>query len=215
MALLRASSRKEVGSRQVRRLRDQGLVPAIIYGHQQTPEAITLSEHDLEQAVTHGERLLEVDVEGQAQHVLIKDVQWDTFGKVILHADLFRVSLDERVEVTVTLVLRGSPVGLADGGVLNQNLSSVRVECPVAAIPDELRVVVAAMKVGDLLHLRDVELPEGVKLMGDPEAVVCSCSLVAEEVVAAPAEGEVVAEPEVIGAKKEEEGEEGEADEKK
>jgi large subunit ribosomal protein L25 len=202
-----------VGTRQVRRLRDQGLVPAIIYGHQQTPQAITVSEHDLEQAVTHGERLLEVDIEGQAQHVLIKDVQWDTFGKAILHADLFRVSLDERVEVTVNLVLRGSPVGLADGGVLNQNLSSVRIECPVATIPEELRVVVAAMKIGDLIHLRDVELPEGVKLMADPEMVVCSCSMVAEEVVA-PVEGEV-AEPEVIGAKKEEEEGEAEAAEKK
>jgi large subunit ribosomal protein L25 len=213
MALLRASTRNEVGTRQVRRLRDQGLVPAIIYGHQQTPQAITLSEHDLEQAVTHGERLLEVDVEGQAQHVLVKAVQWDTFGKAILHADLFRVSLDERVEVTVNLVLRGTPVGLADGGVLNQNLSNVRIECPVATIPEELRVVVAAMKIGDLIHLRDVELPPGVKLMGDPEMVVCSCSMVAEEVVA-PVEGEV-AEPEVIGAKKEEEEGEAEAAEKK
>jgi large subunit ribosomal protein L25 len=214
MALLRASSRKEVGTRQVRRLRDHGLVPAIIYGHQQTPQAITLSEHDLEQAVTHGERLLEVDVEGQAQHVLVKDVQWDTFGKAILHADLFRVSLDERVEVTVSLVLRGTPVGLADGGVLNQSISSVRIECLVAAIPEELRVVVAAMKIGDLIHLRDVELPAGVKLMGDPEMVVCSCSMVAEEVVPEAPEG-AVAEPEVIGAKKEEEEGEAEAAEKK
>ncbi len=209
MALLRASKRTELGTRQVRRLRDKGLIPAIIYGHQETPQPVTLSEHDLELALQHGARLLEVDVDGQTQNVLVKDVQWDTMGQVALHVDLFRVSLDQRVEVTVAVVLRGTPAGEADGGVIQQVVTDVRVECPVASLPDEIRVLVNHLNVGDSLHLRDMELPEGVELLDEPDALLCSCSVVAEEIEPEPKE---VAEPEVIGEEKEEQGPEGQTE---
>lgn len=206
MALLKASARKELGSRSVRRLRARGLVPGIIYGHEQQPVPITISEHDIELALQHGERLLEVDVDGKKENVLVKDVQWDTFGQIVIHVDLFRVSLDERVEVTVALRLRGTPAGEADGGVVQQAVTSLSIECPVAAIPDEVRVMITDLNVGDSIRLRDVELPEGVRLLDDPDALVCTCSVVAEEAEAEVAEE--AAEPEVIGEKPAEAGEE-------
>ena len=210
MALMKASTRTERGSRQVRRLREKGLVPAIVYGHGEPPVSVTLSTHDLELALHHGERLLEVDIDGAKQNVLVKEVQWDTFGQAILHADLCRVSLDELVQVTVPVVLRGTPVGLADGGVIQQSLSDLEIECAVARIPEEIRIMVTALKVGDSIHLRDIQLPEGARALEEPDALICSCNIVAEEALAE--EGEEVAEPELIGGEEEDE-EKGEAGE--
>jgi large subunit ribosomal protein L25 len=204
MAQIKATTRKETGSRQVKKLRAKGLTPAIIYGRGERPAQVTISEHDLELALQHGERLLEVDIDGAIQNALVKDVQYDTFGHFVQHVDLLRVSLTDRVEVEVRVVLRGTPKGLALGGVLNQITGDIKVECPVAAIPDEIRVMVTELGLDEGLHLRDIQLPEGVVLLGDPDAVLCQCTEVAEEIVA-PAEGEEVAEPEVIGAKPEEE----------
>jgi large subunit ribosomal protein L25 len=207
MAQMKATSRKESGSRQVKKLRDKGLTPAIIYGHGEKPVPVTLSEHDLELALQHGERLLEVSVDGDAQNVLVKDVQYDTFGHFVQHVDLLRVSLTERVEVEVQVILRGTPKGIADGGVLNQIAPGIRVECSVASIPEDIRIMVTELGLNESLHLRDIELAEGVKLLDDPDALLCTCAEVAEE--GEPEEGEEeTAEPEVIGAKKEEEQEE-------
>jgi len=203
MAQMRATIRKETGSRQVKRLRAKGLTPAIIYGRGDQPIPVTLSEHDLELALQHGERLLDVDVDGKAQNVLVKDIQYDTFGHFVQHVDLLRVSLTDRVEVEVRVILRGTPKGVALGGVLNQIVSDIKIECPVAAIPEEIRMMVADLGLDESLHLRDIPLPEGVTLLDEPDAVLCQCAEVAEEVEPEEGEAEGEAEPEVIGEKKE------------
>jgi len=206
MARLKASARQETGTRKVRRLRRKGFIPGIIYGHKEQPLPITISEHDIELAIQHGERVLEVDVDGQRQNVLLKDVQWDTFGQEVIHVDLFRVALDQRVEITVPVVLRGTPAGVAEGGVIQQMVSDIEIECLVTAIPEEIRVPVTHLNVGETMHLRDIELPDGTKLLSDSEAPLCAVSVVAEveEAVEEEVEAEAAAEPEVIGEKKEE-----------
>jgi large subunit ribosomal protein L25 len=211
MAQLKANKRTGKGTHQARRLRKQGLLPAIIYGHGEQPEPISLNGHEMALAIKHGERVLEVDIEGASQHCLIKDLQWDIYGKDVMHVDLYRVSLDERVEVTVPIVLRGTPAGAADGGVLQQIISDLTIECIVTSIPEDIRASVALMKIGDALRLKDLKLPEGAVMKGDGEAIVASVTQIAEEAAAAPAaaaEG-AAAEPEVIGRKKEEDEEEG------
>lgn len=204
MAQMKATCRKESGSRQVKKLREKGLTPAIVYGHGEQPVPVTLSEHDLELALQHGERLLEINVDGEVQNVLVKDVQWDTFGHAVQHVDLLRVDLSERVEVEVQVILRGTPKGVSDGGVLNQITNGIRVECSVASIPDEIRVMVTELGLDESLHLSDIELPEGVNLLDDPDTVLCQCAEVAELPETEEGEEES-AEPEVIGAKPEEE----------
>ncbi len=208
MAVLKATKRSDLGTRKVRLLRKKGDIPGVIYGHGEEVIPVTLHEHEVELAILHGERLLEVRIGNKKHNVLIKEIQYDTFGHEVLHIDLTRVNLDERVEVTVPVVLRGTPVGIDEGGVLQQAASEVTVECVVTAIPEEIRISVADLKVGDTLHMSDLPLPEGAKLMSDPEAVICSLSIVAEE-EEAPVEAEeeetaAVEEPEVIGEKKEE-----------
>ncbi|MBN1844244.1 MAG: 50S ribosomal protein L25 [Sedimentisphaerales bacterium] len=201
--VLKAERKQQAGTRVSRKLRLAGRVPAIIYGHQQEPESVHLDYHDLALELQHHHRLLAVELAGQRQQVLVKEVQYDHLGDKIIHVDLARVRLDERVEVTVALELKGTPAGAAEGGVLEQLLGEIELECLVTSIPESIRVPVAAMQVGDLLTAGQLVLPEGAKLITDPETPVVSVSVMAAEEVAEEAvEGE--AEPEVIARKAEE-----------
>lgn len=211
---LKAQHRTKTGTRSARQYRKQNLIPGVVYGHGQAPLSVALDAREAIGAVHHGDRLLELDFEGTKENVLVKEVQYDAFQQDIIHIDLARVNLDERVRVTVPIVLRGTPVGAGDGGVIAQTAAQVEIEVLVTAIPDDIRASVVEMKLGDVMHFKDLPLPEGAKLVTDGELIVCSCTLVAEEVVAAPEEGAAAAaagEPEVIGAKKEEEEAAGEA----
>ncbi len=213
MAMIKATKRGELGTRQVRRLRQKGLIPAVIYGHGEQTQPLTLNEHEVKLAILHGKRLLEIDCDGKKENALIKDVQYDTFGQEVLHVDLTRVSLDERVEVTVPIVLKGTPTGVTeDDGMLQQTATEIRVECPVQAIPEEIVVMVTEMKVGDRLAMSELPMPDGARLLDDAEAAVAIVRMVAEE-EAPPVEEEAAAEPEVIGEPKEAEGEQPPAEE--
>lgn len=204
MALLKITTRDKLGSRHSRRFRQQGLVPGIIYGHGEPNTPICITSHDIEVAVQRGERLIQADVGGEQDNFLIKDVQYDYLGQHILHVDLARVSLDERVEVTVPILLRGTPVGVdSEDGVLTQHLNELRVECVVTAIPEELRAAVTDLHVNQSLRVADLKLPEGVQAMAEPDTVVASIAVLAEEEVV-PVEEEAAAEPELIGEKPEE-----------
>ncbi len=208
MAALKAESRQEFGTRATRKLRDGGKVPGIIYGHGKENEAFAVSRHDLKLVLSHGERLVELDLAGSLGHYLIKAVQRDAFDAEVIHLDLTRVNLDEKVEVPVPVTLRGTPAGETDGGVLSQNLMKVTIECLVRSIPDELRVDVKGLGVGDALRVKDLAVPEGSTILADPETLVVSCQVIAEEVEEEAEEGDDSVEPEVIGGKAKEEDEE-------
>lgn len=204
--VLKATKRTEGGTRKARALRKEGLLPAVLYGHGEETISLALNTHDMELAIKHGDKLLNIDVEGKHQNVLIKAIQYDTWGQNVLHVDLTRVDLDELVTVTVKLHLLGTPVGVEAGGSLQQPLTSVEIQCRVDQIPEEIRIQVNELNIDDAIHLSDVELPEGSELLSDPEALVCNVITIAEEVEAEPSEeGEESAEPEVIGAKPDEE----------
>ena len=207
MALLKARLRTEHGKRAARGLRREGLIPAVIYGHGKPTISVALNEHEVDLAIHHGERILEIELDKTRENVLIKEVQWDTFAHEPLHVDLARVDLDERVQVTVPLVLRGTPEGVKDGGVVQQTATEVEIEVAAGRMPDEIRVSVISLAVGETIRMSDLELPEGAELLGEPEAPICSLVLVAEEVEAEPIEGEEAPQPEVIGEKPQEDGE--------
>jgi len=204
MAVIKLTKREKLGTRASRRLREKNLIPGIIYGHGQENIPVSMPAHDIALAIQHGEHLIEAELDGKRENFLIKDVQYDYLGHEIIHVDLTRVSLHERVQVTVPIVLRGTPVGVeSEGGVLSQHLTELEIQCLVTNIPDELRVSVADMHVNDVLRVADLKLPEGVTTTEDPETVIASISVVEEE-VEAPAEAEA-AEPEVISEKPREE----------
>ncbi len=212
--VLKAEKREQSGTRCSRKLRKQGLVPAIIYGHKTEPVSVQLNYHDLTMELQHHHRLLEVELDGSQEKLLVKDVQYDHLGDTVIHIDLTRVDLDERVQVTVEIELRGTAVGVSEGGVLDQVNNNIELECLVTDIPESIRVKIGELKIGETLTAADLELPAGAKLISDPTTAIATISVMAEEPEeaegeAGAAEGEV--EPEVI-AKKAEESEKGESE---
>lgn len=207
---LSAEARTDCGSRAVRRLRKQGKIPGILYGHQEAAHQVTVDRHDFQEVLAQGSHLLELNIGGTPKPVLIKDVQYDHLGIYPVHADFMRVDLNERVTVSVRLLYRGTPVGLAEGGVFEENMVDIQVETVVSQIPESIRVNTSDLKLGDLLHVRDLVLPEGVQAMSNPDAIVCAVrAKLSEEALEAKPEGEEAQQPEIITARKEEpEGEE-------
>ena len=208
--ILKAQTRQERGKKRSVKLRKDGKIPAIIYGHKQEPQAVALNEHDFTEIIHHGKRLLDVEIDGKAEKLLIKDVQYDYLGKRIIHTDLIRVDLSEKVKVQVPLVFKGIPAGASEGGVLEEHLAQLEVECTVTEIPKAIDVLVKAMKIDDSIYARDIVLPAGVKLVTGPEVLVIACHvpLVIEPVVAEVAAVEEPTSPEVITERKPKEGEE-------
>ncbi len=199
-----ARQRSELGSRANKRLRDRGLVPGVVYGHKEAVVPVTLPKKELVTHLSHGAHLFELGVDGKAETVLVKEVQYDHLGLDVLHVDFARVSLDETVDITVPLELKGEPKGEADGGVLQQMVGELEITCRVTDIPDVIRHNVSEMALNDVLHIKDIKLPEGVTCNQDEDLIVAAVREIQEE-AAAPAAEEGGAEPEVIGRKAEEE----------
>lgn len=211
---LTVETRKAAGSRAAARLRKQGKIPGIVYGHKIDPEPIVLTYKEVETTLHHGAHLVNLNLGGKTQSCLIKDVQYDHLGSTLIHIDLARVDLTERVTVKVPIELKGTAKGVGEGGVLRQELMDLEIECPVASIPESIRINVTDFPLDHVLHVKEIQLPEGVKAMADEDAVVLTVRipLVRTEAAVAPVEG-ATAEPEVIAKGKIEE--EGEAEEKK
>lgn len=171
---LAVEKREKLGSRYCQRLRAAGKLPAVIYGHKKDPVAITLDAKD---AITHfskGEKLFTLEIEGKSEHVLLKDLGYDYLGTNIIHADLSRVDLNERVDTRASLRLIGDASGLKTAGAILMNpLHELELNCVVTNLPDEIEVDIAGLEVGDAIHARDVKLPiETMKLVTDPDAIV-------------------------------------------
>ncbi len=201
---LKAEKRESLGTRASRRLRRDGRLPAVVYGHQQEAMNVTLPLQETLDHLRRGAHLFSIQVDGSAEQVLLKDVQYDHLGDEILHVDLFRVNLDEDITSEVSVHLVGEPKGIKAGGVLSLIRDSIEVTCRVRDLPDEIEVDVSGMDVGDVLHIGEITLPEGVRL-ADPDddftiATVAVPKVQAEETVEA---AEAPAEPEIIGQKKE------------
>lgn len=206
--VLVGEKREGRGTRVARQLRAQGRVPAVLYGHKEATVPLALAGEELASAIRHGSRVVELKLDSGTQQALIREVQWDHLGKDLLHVDFIRVSKDERIHVAVPLEIRGLAPGVTGGGVLDQPLHAVHVECLAIAVPDSIRVNVSELQIGSAIHVRDLHLPPGVKVLDDPDAVVVIIKTPMAEPEAAPAPEAGAAEPEVIGRKAAEEGEE-------
>jgi len=206
---LAVESRATQGKRRNRRLRDAGRIPAILYGHGLQNVSLAVGAEELTSVIRHGSRLVSL-TGAVAESAFIRELQWDTWGTHIVHADFTRISEHEIVEVRVTVELRGEAPGVREGGVVNQLIHEVEMACPASVIPEKLVVNVNHLKLDDTIALGSLELPQGAKLLAaDLEAVVVQCVVPAELPEEGAAEA-VPGEPEVIGAKEEEEGGEAE-----
>jgi len=200
---LKVKRREKLGGGNNRRLRRTGNVPAVLYGHGEASVPLAIESTSIMSVIRHGHKLvrLQGDV---AEGAFIKAVQWDVYGKDLIHIDLLRVSDTEKVRTTVTVELKGTAAGLGEGGIIEFVLHELEIECPAASVPDKLIVNVNDLHLDQAIHARQVRLPEGARGLDDPELVVVHCikpHVVEEEPVAAVAEPGA-AEPELIRKEK-------------
>ncbi len=191
---------KGTGTRVARRLRQQGRVPAVIYGHKQDVVPITLSHDDVWHMMKAASHLAELDLGDKVETVLIRDVQWDHLGKEILHLDFARVSAEEEIETEVNLEIRGLAPGLAEGGILEQLVHALSIKCPAGAIPGSLKVDVSQLNIDQGIYVRDLTLPAGVKVDAEDDLLLIHVVQrgAAPEPSAEAAAGEAATQPEVI-----------------
>ncbi|HOM16807.1 MAG TPA: 50S ribosomal protein L25 [Thermoguttaceae bacterium] len=196
--------RTDQGKRRIRRLRKAGKTPAVLYGHGQASVSLAVPTEQLEAVIRHGSRVVKLRGALQEQ-AIIRELQWDIYGLEILHVDFVRVYEHEMVEIKVPLELRGEAPGVKEGGVLEQLVHEVRIQCDVNVIPEKVYVSVHGLGLNGSVSLAAVELPPKAKLLDDPETVVVQCiapkEMEEEEAIPAAASGE----PELIGRKPEQE----------
>ena len=210
---LKAQARTGSGSRAAIKLRKSGFVPGVVYGHKLANAQIAVSADELDRAIRiQHARVIDLEVDGKAETVLIRELQWDYLGKQMIHVDFERKDRAELVRVTVPVELRNAPKQTG-GGVLDQPLHTLHVECPLGSIPDAIRIDLTNLTLGNPIHVRELTLPEGVRVIEAPEAVVVQLKLPGVEPVAATPEPGTG--PEVIKAEKKKGDDEDEGDAKK
>jgi large subunit ribosomal protein L25 len=216
---IEVTKRERIGTRYAKRDREQGLIPAVIYGHKEGPVHVTMHGKTFTDILHHEAHILDIKLDGKSEHTLIKDVQWDTFGIEILHVDLERVDMSEVVEVDVELILTGEPKALNEAGtVLDHPTTMVTVKCRADAIPSHLEHSIADLTVGVPVTVADLTPPAGVTIEMPEEQLICQIAGVkvdesVAEAIEGGAEESAETEPEVIGKGKED-GEEGEGEDK-
>lgn len=201
------SSRDLKGTSNARRMRRDGLVPGVIYGGENEARSISVSAEELGRVLKHhaGEQMMiEIELDGATKSVLLKDVQHEPLSGAFIHVDLQEVSMTDTLKVTVPVELVGEAEGVGLGGVLEHTLHSVEVECLPADILESLEVDVSALKIGDMIHVKEVAI-DASKYTILTEGDIAIAAVLAPRVAAAGEEGDEdqASEPEVIGEKKE------------
>lgn len=186
--------REAVGKAASRELRKQGLIPASIYGLNEAPVSVSISAKVVARVIASDSgmnSLLHLQREGTEikRHVILKEVQRNPVTGRLSHVDFMRVDPTHKVKVHVPIVLKGTPVGVKEGGVLDFIHRQIEVECLPAFIPGHIDVDVTTMKVGDTLRLDDIQIDSHLAVLGDVHNVICTVQGVKEEVAEeAPAE---------------------------
>ncbi|RKY18810.1 MAG: 50S ribosomal protein L25 [Planctomycetota bacterium] len=205
---LKARLREELGTRAAKRLRRQGLIPGVIYGRGIEPVHIALKERELEPLLEGGVRFVSVSVGDTTYDAVVQDVHYDYLNERLLHIDLHRVLMTERIRIAVPLVFKGEPKCGPGGGTVEKHLEELEVECVASEAPESIEVDLSVLDVGKSLHVGDLSLPEGVEALMAADVAVVSVVASRVEEESEVAEEEEEREPEVVKRPKKEEEEE-------
>jgi len=211
---LSAQARAHIGGSVRNKLKREGLIPAVVYGGKEPSLPVQVGARDISNLLSRavGENILvelEIDSDGQksSRMALIQEVQHATLTGGIVHVDFHAINMNETLYTSVPIEPAGESVGVKSfGGILEQSLRSLEIACLPKDLPEVLVVNVSGLNVGDSIHVRHINLPEGVKAIDDAELTVflVAAPAVAEVVAPAAAAGATPAQPEVIKEKKEE-----------
>jgi large subunit ribosomal protein L25 len=221
---LETQLREEKGKQLVKRLRKGGLVPAVVYKGGTESLSLKLSGKDFLKVIgtkAGANVIINLQISGQDKKgssknandktVMIKEIQRDPVHGNVLHIDFNEISLTETLEVKVKVEPKGEAIGVKEGGTLERVMWEIEVECLPTQIPEKIEVDITNLKINDDVFVKDIVVPEGVKVLQDPELIVMSVKPpFVEKVEEVPVEGAAPEEPELIRKKKEEEEEEGE-----
>ena len=203
---LNAEERSERGTRAVKRLRRTGQVPGVVYGGGDGEcTSFKVDARVLRQVLVDGSALIDLKVGSKTLPVIVKDQQLHPVRGDVLHIDLLEVRLDEKIQTTVSVHIEGveEAPGIKEGGVLEHVTHQLNIEALPTAIPEYVSVDVSGMEIAATMHLSEVEVPEGVEFLDDPEETIIATVVVPTEVE----EPEIEEETELVG--EEAEGEEG------
>ncbi|MBN2242888.1 MAG: 50S ribosomal protein L25 [Acidobacteria bacterium] len=213
--VIEAQMRMPGGKNANRRLRKSGIIPAVLYGPDQKPMAISVDPH-LIQTVLHSETgrntIFTLAVEGSKQdNAMVKDYQLDPVRGDLIHVDFIQIAMDRQLELSVNIEIVGEPEGVKiEGGIMDFVTRSVEVACLPADIPESIKVDVSHLKINDYIRVKNLEADSRVKILSDPDVVVVTVIPPVKEEVRVEEAAEAASEPEVIKkGKAAEEGEEG------
>ncbi|MDB4887449.1 MAG: rplY [Gemmatimonadetes bacterium] len=200
-ASLSAELRTDTGKGVARKLRASGRVPGIVYGHAREAQALSVNTRDLDKllgSISTGSTVVELGLAGATTKTLIREIQRHPFKKHVLHIDFQELVAGEKVTVDIPLVFVGVPEGVRlSGALLEQIMHSISVLADPSSIPNHIDVDVAHLAMGHSLHVRDLVLPAGIEVLSDEDATMCAV-IAPRAAIEAAAEGDAVAEPELI-----------------
>ena len=201
-ASLSASVRTETGKGAARKIRQAGNIPAVIYGHGREAQSLMLNARDTDKllkSIANSSTVIELSIDGKTARTLIREVQRHPFKRTITHMDFQELVAGETVSVHCPIVYVGVPDGVRlEGGLLDQIMHQLHIEVDPSSIPNHIDVDVSALKIGHTLHVSDLKLPAGIKVLDEPGNTVC---IVQVPKVAVEPIVDGAAEPEVIRAK--------------
>lgn len=210
-ASLDGSPRTDRGTGIARKLRRDGKIPAVIYGHGREPQSLTVDARELEKllsTVSAASTVIELSLSGGVAKTLIRELQRHPVKRNVIHVDFQELVAGEKVTVSVPLRFTGTADGVRNsGGILEETMHQVHIRVDPSIIPNHIDVDVTPLTIGHSIHIRDLKLPEGVAVLDDAGATVCVCTAPKAATEAVPGtEGEpAAAEPELIRKPKPEE----------
>jgi large subunit ribosomal protein L25 len=192
--VLQAKNRQERGSAESRRMRRGGRIPAVIYGRSGKSISIDLEAVDFIKN-TKGiseSTIVKVEVEGKSYEAFVKDTQRNIIDGNILHIDFYEVESGIALRAKVSVILHGNPIGVREGGMLENPVHEIEVECLPKDLPERIELDISDLKVNQSIHVRDIPLADGVKLISNPDQVVALVKFAKAE-AATPAAAEAAA----------------------
>ena len=178
---LRLTTRHDSGKGVARRLRRAGRVPGVVYGGGEETVPVSMEGREallLFQSISVENTILNLMVDGgEAERALVREVQVHPFRTELLHVDFLRVQRGVAIEVNVPVHVTGVPVGVREGGILEHVVHDITVKCLPSLIPEAIEVDAGHLDTGDVLRVRDLEMPEGVESLADPDQAVCAVTL--------------------------------------
>ena len=179
---LDVTNREELRSRGARRLRRKGLIPGVLYYSGEETVNISIERSILFHAMQSGQRIFEIDQDGESQYTMIKQLQYHPVTDEIIHVDLMRVRRSEKITIAVPLVLTGEPIGVKEGGVLSQSLNQVEISCYPTDVPEQIELNIEDLELNSAKSIADLDIGlEDVDIISDPSLNIVSVTPPAAE----------------------------------